>query len=151
LVCSFPLPSRAANTYPRIGEKFLEWSDESPPLDTILTNVSLYWFTQGTTSSPLCTPANTASGFPTSIYPYRALFSPSRKPFPYIEKPTGYSFFPYELFPGLKSNVEKNVNVVHYKQHERGGHFAALERPKELLGDVEEFVEQVWKEGSAKL
>jgi microsomal epoxide hydrolase len=29
----------------RIGEKFLEWSDEEPSLDSILTNVSLYWFT----------------------------------------------------------------------------------------------------------
>lgn len=31
----------------RIGEKFLEWTDDAttPDLDTILTNVSLYWFT----------------------------------------------------------------------------------------------------------
>jgi hypothetical protein len=35
------------NNCARIGEKFLDWSDETttPPLDTILTNVSLYWFT----------------------------------------------------------------------------------------------------------
>jgi hypothetical protein len=96
-------------------------------------------------------PQLTNPGFPTSIYPYRALFSPSRRPFDYIKKPTGYSFFPYELYPGLKSNVAKNVNLVHYAQHERGGHFAALERPADLWGDVQGFVKEAWKEGDAKL
>jgi microsomal epoxide hydrolase len=130
-----PLSTDPLLTY-RIGEKFVEWSDTTPSLDTILTNVSFYWFTQG---------------FPTSIYPYRALFSPSRRPFDYIKKPTGYSFFPYELYPGLKSNVAKNVNLVHYAQHEHGGHFAALERPADLWGDVQGFVKEAWKEGDAKL
>jgi hypothetical protein len=40
----------------RIGEKFLEWSDEDPSLDEILTNVSIYWFT---------------NSISTSFYPYR--------------------------------------------------------------------------------
>jgi len=93
----------------------------------------------------------TPTGYPTSLYPYRAIFSPSAQPLPYITKPTGYSFFPQELFLGLKSNCESSANIVHYKQHERGGHFAALERPGDLLGDVEEFVAQIWGEGGAKL
>ncbi|KAF2470951.1 epoxide hydrolase-like protein [Lindgomyces ingoldianus] len=113
-----------------IGEKLLEWSDSDPSLDTILTNVSLYWFTQG---------------FPRSIYPYRELFSTSRPEFSYLTKPFGFSFFPHELMPGIKSAVEKEGNLVFYKQHEKGGHFAALERPKEILQDVEEFVKVAWK------
>jgi len=28
----------------RIGEKFIEWSDETPSLDHILTNITLYWY-----------------------------------------------------------------------------------------------------------
>jgi hypothetical protein len=40
----------------RIGEKFLEWSDEDPSMDKILTNVSIYWFT---------------NSISTSFYPYR--------------------------------------------------------------------------------
>lgn len=115
----------------RIGEKFLEWSDVDPPLSTILTNVSLYWFT---------------SSFPRSIYPYQQLFGPSQiPPFKYDEKPTGFSFFPYELSPGYQSALEKQANLVFYKQHEQGGHFAALERPKDLFEDVEEYVGKVWK------
>jgi hypothetical protein len=110
----------------------LEWSDADPPLDTILTNVSLYWFT---------------SAFPRSIYPYRESFSGSGagKGSPYISKPFGFSYFPQEIFPGFKSVAEKAGDLVFYKKHEQGGHFAALERPEELLGDVEEFVGIAWK------
>ncbi|CAI9627151.1 unnamed protein product [Alternaria burnsii] len=116
-----------------IGEKFLQWTDEDPSLDTILTDISLYWFTES---------------FARSIYPYRELFGAGAKDFKQNNKPVGFSFFPYELAPGIKSIIEKEVNLVFYKQHERGGHFAALEKPKELLEDVEEFVSKAWK-GSA--
>jgi microsomal epoxide hydrolase len=34
---------------------------------------------------------------------------------------------------------------VWYKKHDGGGHFAALEKPKELWEDVKEFTEKVWK------
>ncbi|KAF1954498.1 epoxide hydrolase-like protein [Byssothecium circinans] len=112
-----------------IGEKFIDWTDTTPPLDSILTDVSLYWFTQG---------------FPRSLYPYRTLLSGDRLAKPFIEKPTGFSFFPKELFPGLKPMVEKQANLVTYVKHERGGHFAALGQPKELWGDVEEYVNKAW-------
>lgn len=29
----------------RVGEKFVDWTDEDPPLDEVLLSVSLYWFT----------------------------------------------------------------------------------------------------------
>ncbi|OAL17347.1 hypothetical protein AYO22_11714 [Fonsecaea multimorphosa] len=41
-----------------IGEKFLEWSGEDIPIDTILESVTLYWLTET---------------LPTSLYTYRAL------------------------------------------------------------------------------
>lgn len=40
----------------RIGEKFIEWSDETPSLDEILDDITLYWFTET---------------FPRCIYAYR--------------------------------------------------------------------------------
>lgn len=73
------------------------------------------------------------------------LFAPDRQQPPFINKPLGFSFFPHELFPGIKGVIEKNGNLVFYKQHEKGGHFAALEQPKELLADVEEYVKVAWK------
>ncbi|KAF2189179.1 epoxide hydrolase-like protein [Zopfia rhizophila CBS 207.26] len=113
-----------------IGEKMLEWTDDDPSLDTILTNVSLYWFTQG---------------FPRSIYPYRKLIYGPRAEPPYVQKPLGFSWFPMELGPMIKSLAEKQGNMVFYRKHEKGGHFAALEQPKELLEDVEDFVKAAWK------
>ncbi|KAK5167667.1 uncharacterized protein LTR77_007366 [Saxophila tyrrhenica] len=44
-----------------IGEKFLEWSDEDPPMEAILDSVSLYWLTDT---------------FPRCIYPYRGVILP---------------------------------------------------------------------------
>jgi microsomal epoxide hydrolase len=50
-----------------IGEKFLEWSDVDPSLDTILESVMLYWLTEA---------------FPRAIYPYREVrHSCSKIPF----------------------------------------------------------------------
>jgi hypothetical protein len=111
-----------------IGEKFLEWSDTDPALDTILTNVSLYWFTEG---------------FPRSIYPYRRLAGGQMPG--YIKKPFGFSFFPKEISPGIKAIIETKGNLVQHTEHEHGGHFAALEQPKELWADVESFVRKVCK------
>ena len=45
-----------------VGEKFLDWTDEDLPLETVLEDVSLYWFT------------NTIA---TSLYPYRQVSSSS--------------------------------------------------------------------------
>lgn len=115
-----------------IGEKFLEWTDETPSLDHILTNISLYWFTQG---------------FPRSIYPYRQLFISASDALSTVQKPLGVSWFPHEIFPAIESAIRKDNNLVFYRKHEKGGHFAALERPEELWGDVEEYVKVVWKDG----
>lgn len=46
----------------RIGEKMIDWSDETPSIETILGNVSLYWFT---------------GCYPSSIWPYREVGDPS--------------------------------------------------------------------------
>jgi len=46
-----------------IGEKFLEWTDEDPPIEKILESVTLYWLTET---------------FPRCIYPYRGVGSPRR-------------------------------------------------------------------------
>ncbi|KAF5603228.1 microsomal epoxide hydrolase [Fusarium pseudocircinatum] len=124
-----------------VGEKFLSWSDEDPPLDEILTSVSLYWLTDS---------------FPTSIFPYRQRFDPDYPgahdhPKWKISKPLGYSWFPFELAPIPVSWVKTTGNLAFWRDHERGGHFAALERPEDLLKDFGEFVEQISKDGSLKI
>lgn len=61
------------------------------------------------------------------------------------DKPMGYSWFPHELVPTPVSWAKTSGNLVWYKRHTSGGHFAAMEKPKELFGDVEEFVKVAWK------
>ncbi|KAH8704777.1 putative epoxide hydrolase [Talaromyces proteolyticus] len=119
-----------------LGEKFLDWPDNDYPipLQTILKEVALYWFTET---------------FPRSIYTYRELYPPpalhpSVTPEGYIHKPFGFSYFPQEIMPSPRSWVEATGNLVFWKEHEKGGHFAALERPQDIADDIVEFVEQVW-------
>jgi hypothetical protein len=110
-----------------IGEKFLAWSDPSttPSLNTIISDITLYWLT---------------GCYPTSIYTYREL-----KELLYVDKPVGYSYFPFELAPVPRAWAEKTGKVVSFKSHDKGGHFAALERPETLWEDVEAFVKVAWK------
>jgi microsomal epoxide hydrolase len=44
-----------------------------------------------------------------------------------------------------KAWVGTTGELAFWREHERGGHFAALEVPDVLLGDLVEFVEQVWR------
>lgn len=136
-----------------IGEKFHEWSDVTPSDETIMEFVTLYWIT------------NT---FERSIYTYRQDFpdgiatldgllsdaAPPSQPkssvsgsergqiaLPYIDKPMGFSCF--KDFPTPESWAASRGNLVFYRRHEKGGHFAALEQPELFLGDVEEFIGQI--------
>ena len=61
-------------------------------------------------------------------------------------KPMGYSWFPKELVPTPVSWVGTTGNLVHFNRHEAGGHFAAMENPKVLFDDVEQFVKKAWKQ-----
>ena len=80
---------------------------------------------------------------------YRHNFNPKAKgadhPDNYIKKPFGYSLFPKEIMPCPVSWVAKTGNLVWSNTHDRGGHFAALEQPELLWGDIEAFAAAVWK------
>lgn len=45
----------------------------------------------------------------------------------------------------IRHVLERHCELVFFKKHEKGGHFAAFECPKELWEDIEEFVKKVWK------
>ncbi|KAL1999567.1 hypothetical protein VTN02DRAFT_4343 [Thermoascus thermophilus] len=118
-----------------VAEKFLDWTDEDLPLEIILESATLYWVT------------NTIS---TSLYPYRQLFTPGvvavhENPKWYITKPFGYSWFPKELAPIPRSWAATTGKLIFYRQHDSGGHFAALEKPDVFLKDLEDFISEVWK------
>ncbi|KAL1961992.1 hypothetical protein VTN77DRAFT_683 [Rasamsonia byssochlamydoides] len=117
-----------------IGEKFLDWTDNDPPMSLILEAVTLYWLTDT---------------LPRAIYPHRQLFTPGAIPVHetpqwHIKKPLGYSWFPKEVAPIPRAWAATTGNLVFHRQHTQGGHFAALEQPETLKKDVTDFIAQVW-------
>ena len=117
-----------------IGEKFLAWTDDDPSIDVILEAVTLYWVTR-------CAASN--------LWSYRQFFGPNAdshaSPKWYITKPFGFSWFPKEINPLPRAWIETTGELVFFRRHEKGGHFAAMERPRKLWEDVEEFLQMAWK------
>ncbi|TDZ36666.1 putative epoxide hydrolase [Colletotrichum spinosum] len=57
----------------------------------------------------------------------------------YISQPVGGSLFPKELWLYPRDWVSEACNIQFWRQHQRGGHFIAWERPDALANDVAEF------------
>jgi hypothetical protein len=110
-----------------IMEKFKEWtyhpSTELPSLerDLMLTNVMLYWLT-GTAGSSAQVYYETmhGDGWPTMS-----------------GVPTGVAVFTEDV--SIRRFSEATNNIVHWTDFDTGGHFAAMETPDLLVGDVREF------------
>ncbi len=122
-----------------IVEKFHGWSDIRQGFenvytrDQLLTNVMVYLVTRS---------------FNTATWLYRGLFEDfSGAPVPpktRIEKPVGIAKFPIDLIPfPPRSQVEKSFNVVRWTDFKEGGHFAALERPNDLVEDIRTFAREL--------
>jgi len=115
-----------------ILEKFHGWSDlaagnpeEKFSRDELLTNISVYWFTQSITSS-------------SRIY-YENRAVPLSEPIGFVRVPTGAAIFPAEIYLTPRLWAEQAYNIVHWTEMPRGGHFAALEEPELLLDDIRAF------------
>jgi microsomal epoxide hydrolase len=113
-----------------ITEKFYEWTDgglphEAVDRDQLLTNVTLYWLT-GT------------AGSSARLY-YETARSRAWNPAARSEVPTGVAVFPREIAPAIRRFAEPANNITHWSEFDRGGHFAAMEVPDLLVGDVREF------------
>ena len=113
-----------------ITEKFGEWTDKGLPdeavdRDQLLTNITLYWLT-GT------------AGSSARLY-YETARSRSALPGASSGVPTGVAVFPREIAPAIRRFAEQTDNIVHWAEFGRGGHFAAMEVPELLVGDIREF------------
>jgi pimeloyl-ACP methyl ester carboxylesterase len=51
--------------------------------------------------------------------------------------PTGVAVFAQDV--AIRSFAEHGNSIVHWSEFDRGGHFAAMEAPDLLVGDVREF------------
>jgi pimeloyl-ACP methyl ester carboxylesterase len=90
--------------------------------DVILTNVALYWLTGTAGSSARLYKEGAASwGRQVELSPV----------------PTGMAVFPGDST--IRSFAAREHTVTHWSEFDRGGHFAALQAPDLLVGDVREF------------
>jgi hypothetical protein len=113
-----------------IAEKFEEWAEDSVDRDHLLTNVMLYWLT-GT------------AGSSARIYYERAHAPYWGSPPEPSRTPTGLACFPAENFIVLRHIAERTNNLVRWTEFDRGGHFAAMEVPELLVGDIRAFFRQL--------
>jgi pimeloyl-ACP methyl ester carboxylesterase len=110
-----------------IAEKFAAWSQDfegTIGLDTLLTNISLYWFTQTIATS------------------FRMYVEGRARPLALLERiapPLGVALSPAELPMPPRSWVERGFNVRRWTDLPAGGHFAALEAPALLAEDIRAF------------
>jgi pimeloyl-ACP methyl ester carboxylesterase len=114
-----------------ILEKYRAWSDCGGDVsarfsdDFLLTQASLYWFT---------------NSISTSFRPYYERHHRLTPRLERVEVPTAVALFPADLGGRQpRSWVERNYNVVRYTLMPRGGHFAAYEEPDLLAADITEF------------
>jgi pimeloyl-ACP methyl ester carboxylesterase len=115
-----------------IVEKFHEWTnsafelpEQAIPRDRMLANVSWYWFTA-------------TAGSSANLY-YESMHSgdwPTVSPVP-----TGVAVFQEDV--SIRRHAEQLNNVVHWSEFDTGGHFAALETPELLIGDIQSFFAKV--------
>jgi L-ascorbate metabolism protein UlaG (beta-lactamase superfamily)/pimeloyl-ACP methyl ester carboxylesterase len=119
-----------------IVEKFQSWCDcDGNPehiftKDELLTNISLYWFTQ--------TAASSARIYYESRHPIAPPAPASR-----VEAPTACADFEKEVIWSPRKWFEPRFNITRWTTMPRGGHFAAMEQPKLLADDVRAFFQDV--------
>ena len=90
--------------------------------DHLLTNVMLYWLT-GT--------AGSSAGI---YYENMHVGSWGQPP---SATPTGVAVFAEDV--AIRRYAERGNNIAHWSEFDRGGHFAAMEAPDLLVGDVRTF------------
>ena len=125
----FGLADSPAGQLAWIVEKFKEWTDPAAELpedavdrDLMLTDVSVYWLTGTATSSARLYKEGQAS-WGQQIEAIRGALGGGGVPGDF----------------GIRPIAERDNNVVHWSEFERGGHFAAMEVPDLLVGDVRAF------------
>lgn len=115
-----------------ILDRFYFWCEEEGDIeksftkDELLTNIMIYWSTQTIGSSM-------------RAYKMETL-SPTLTAKDYVRTPTGAGLFPGDI-GGIppREFVERTVNLQHWTEFDRGGHFTAWEQPKPMASDMLKF------------
>ncbi|MFF4562729.1 epoxide hydrolase family protein [Streptomyces sp. NPDC001435] len=119
-----------------IVEKFLDWTgatalpEDAVDRDRLLTNVTIYWLT--------ATAGSSAQFYYEGAAGVRAAAAGSVPP--PLTVPVGVAVFPDDIFVPVRSLADRDIpTITHWTEFEQGGHFAALEQPAALTGDIRAF------------
>lgn len=112
-------------------EKFQAWGDgdvfDRIPLDLILENLSLHWFTR-------------TAGSAVRVYYDRRRFPPADGR---VTVPTAFGLFPHDIDHGVESFARRWYPTVRFTRFASGGHFGAMEHPALLADDLRAFLADV--------
>ena len=115
-----------------ITEKFHDWSDcrgdirNAISWDRLLTNISLYWFTNSIVSSlRLYKETQVARGLDASQEQSRYR--------------SAVAVYPFDIYHSPRAWVERKFDVRRWFIADRGGHFAAMEQPQIFAEDLWRF------------
>jgi pimeloyl-ACP methyl ester carboxylesterase len=118
-----------------ILEKFWAWTDcNGHPeniftRDELLDNVMLYWVTASAASSARL---------------YWESFGPKRRTAHTVKVPTGVAVFPKEIVTPVRKWMEAAyVNITHWSEMPKGGHFAAFEQPDLFVKEVRDYFRKI--------
>jgi pimeloyl-ACP methyl ester carboxylesterase len=119
-----------------IVEKFKEWTDpkaerpeDAVDRDHMLADVSIYWFTNT---------AGSSANLYYETYHDPSMFAPKERG----TVPTGVAVSLTQDI-AIRRFAEREHNVVHWSEFDKGGHFAAMENPEFLTEDVRTFFRMV--------
>ena len=119
-----------------IAEKFYEWTDaktvpeDAVDRDQLLTIVSIYWLT--------ATAGSSAQFYYEGAEAVRAAVNGAKPP--PVTVPVGVAVFPRDIFVPIRRFADRDLpTIAHWTEFDRGGHFAALEQPTLLVGDIQTF------------
>ncbi|MGW6935468.1 epoxide hydrolase family protein [Lentzea sp. NPDC054927] len=102
---------------------FHTWSDPEVgvPLEALLSNVSIFWFTR--------TAGSSARYYQEGDETWGELE-------PESPTPTSVAVFPHDVGVPIRRMAERNHNVVRWTEMQQGGHFAALEVPELMVSEL---------------
>ncbi|KAL9103888.1 MAG: hypothetical protein Q9163_001125 [Psora crenata] len=118
-----------------MADKLLLWSDQYPWTPTELITWTLMHYFPGPTTGFIMYHEN----------PLEDILHKGVGARNFVTVPTGLSVFPKELSVVPRSWAETKVNVVFWQEQVSGGHFAAYERPMELVDDLVKFYRSLWE------
>ena len=128
-------------------EKFYSWSDCNGDLescftkDELLTNITVYWVTQ-TANSSARRYNEAMKDMMQEMFNPLVKFNPFDKTGTKADVPTGIAQFQTDLLPP-KAFAEKFFDIRQWNKLPKGGHFAAMEQPDLLAGDIRAFVRKL--------